>query len=149
MSRRAQVDLDTVAAQCESLELTYVAECLPELVEEAAREDLSPVRFLERVLEREIESKTERRVATSLKLSGLPPGKTLASFDWTFQPRADRGKVEALATCAFIRAKQRPVPGTARRRQESSGNRPGSEGHQERLQRHAFRPGRSHARAQE
>jgi len=48
MSRRAQVDLDTVAARCESLKLTYVAECLPELVEDAAREDLSPVRFLER-----------------------------------------------------------------------------------------------------
>ena len=47
------------------------------LVEEASREDLSPVTFFDRVLEREIERKDERRIATSLKLSGLPVGKTL------------------------------------------------------------------------
>jgi len=27
-------------------------------------------------------------------------GKTLEDFDWTFQPRADRPKLELLATCA-------------------------------------------------
>jgi DNA replication protein DnaC len=58
------------------------------------------------VLEREIEWKDERRVAASLKLSGLPTGRTLEGFDWTFQPRADRSKLEALATCAFIRARE-------------------------------------------
>jgi DNA replication protein DnaC len=105
MSPRRKVDLDEVARRCEALKLTHAATCLPELVEEAAREDLSPIRFLDRVLEREMEWKTERRIATSLKLSGLPPGKTLENFDWTFQPRADRKKLEALATCAFLRAR--------------------------------------------
>ncbi|MFQ5536280.1 MAG: ATP-binding protein [Gemmatimonadota bacterium] len=42
-------------------------------------------------------------MATSLRLCGLPVGKTLEGFDWTFQPWADRGKLEVLATCAFIR----------------------------------------------
>jgi DNA replication protein DnaC len=106
MSAQGRVDLDGVAQKCLALKLTHVAECLPELVEGAARDDLTPIRFLERVLEREIEWKTERRIATSLKLSGLPTGKTLENFDWSFQPRADRAKLEALATCAFIRAKQ-------------------------------------------
>src|SRR5690606_2792767 len=77
-----------------------------ELVEEASRENLSPLGFFHRVLEREIERKSERRIATSLKLSGLPTGKTLEGFDWTFQPRADRSKLEMLATCAFIRARE-------------------------------------------
>jgi DNA replication protein DnaC len=52
------------------------------------------------------ERKNERRIATSLKLSGLPVGKTLEGFDWTFQPRADRQKLEMLSTCAFIRARE-------------------------------------------
>ena len=56
------------------------------------------------MLERELERKTERRVATSLKLSGLPTGKMLEGFDWTYEPRADRSKLEMLATCAFVRA---------------------------------------------
>jgi DNA replication protein DnaC len=105
MSAKPKVDLDGVAEKCLTLKLNHVAECLPELVERAAREDLPPIRFLERVLGREIEWKTERRIATSLKLSGLPTGKTLENFDWTFQPRADRSKLEALATCAYLRQK--------------------------------------------
>ncbi len=38
-------------------------------LEEASREDLSPVTFFDRVLEREIERKDERRIVTSLKLT--------------------------------------------------------------------------------
>jgi DNA replication protein DnaC len=106
MSPRAKVDLDQVAEKCTTLKLTHVADTLPELLEQASRDDLPPVRFLELVLEREIEWKTERRIATSLKLSGLPTGKTLEGFDWTFQPRVDRGKLETLSTCAFIRARE-------------------------------------------
>jgi DNA replication protein DnaC len=103
MSARRKVDLDQVVEKCQVLKLVYLAECLPELVEEGARDDVTPIRFLDLVLEREIERKTERRIATSLKLSGLPVGKTLDNFDWTFQPRVDRSKLEALATCQFLR----------------------------------------------
>jgi DNA replication protein DnaC len=101
---RVKVDLDATTERCTALGLAHAAECLSELVEEASRENLSPLGFFHRGREREIERKTERRVATSLKLSGLPPGKTLEGFDWTFQPRADRSKLEILGTCAFVRA---------------------------------------------
>jgi DNA replication protein DnaC len=106
MSRAPRVDLDRIAERCASLGLVYAAECLGELLEEAARDDLTPARFLERVLEREADRKNERRVATSLKLSGMPQGKTLEGFDWTFQPRADRQKLEMLSTCAYVRSRE-------------------------------------------
>ena len=106
MSRAPRVDLDRIAERCASLGLVHAAECLGELLEEAARDDLTPARFLERVLDREAERKNERRVATSLKLSGLPQGKTLEGFDWTFQPRADRQKLEMLSTCAYVRSRE-------------------------------------------
>ena len=73
---RRQVDLDAMAERCQSLKLVHAAECL-----EASREELSPVKLLDRVLEREIERKDERRIATSLRLSGLPVGNTLEGFD--------------------------------------------------------------------
>ncbi|WP_425154681.1 ATP-binding protein [Candidatus Palauibacter sp.] len=98
-----KVDLDVVAERCQRLKLVHAAECLAELVEEASREDLSPVTFLDRVLKREIERKDERRIATSLRLSRLPAGKTREGFDWTFQPTAGRSKLDTLATCAFVR----------------------------------------------
>jgi DNA replication protein DnaC len=106
MSRAPRVDLDRIAERCASLGLVHAAECLGEMLEEAARDDLTPASFLERVLEREADRKNERRVATSLKLSGLPQGKTLEGFDWTFQPRADRQKLEMLSTCAYVRSRE-------------------------------------------
>lgn len=99
------VTLDPVAAKLAALGLDYPARCLPELVEQAAREQLSPLSFLELVLSGELDRKDERRVTTMLKLSGLPSGKTLEDFDWSFQPRVDRRQIETLATCSFIREK--------------------------------------------
>ena len=97
--------LDALTAKLTALGLDYPASCLPELVESATRDALSPLAFLEQVLTGEIERKDERRVTTMLKLSGLPPGKTLEDFDWSFQPRADRRQLDALATCAYLREK--------------------------------------------
>lgn len=99
------VTLDPVAAKLAALGLDYPARCLPELVEQATREQLSPISFLELVLSGELDRKDERRVTTMLKLSGLPSGKTLEDFDWSFQPRVDRRQIETLATCSFIREK--------------------------------------------
>jgi DNA replication protein DnaC len=97
--------LDPIVAKLTALGLDHPARCLPELVEQAVRESLAPVAFLELVLTGELERKDERRITTMLKLSGLPPGKTLEDFDWSFQPRADRRQIEALATCAYLREK--------------------------------------------
>jgi DNA replication protein DnaC len=99
------VTLDPVATKLAALGLDYPASCLPELVEQAAREQLSPLTFLELVLSGELDRKDERRVTTMLKLSGLPSGKTLEDFDWSFQPRVDRPQIESLATCSYIREK--------------------------------------------
>jgi len=97
--------LDPVAAKLTALGLDHPATCLAELVEQAARDSLAPLAFLDLVLTGELDRKDERRVTTMLKLSGLPPGKTLEDFDWSFQPRADRRQIEALSTCAYLREK--------------------------------------------
>ncbi len=98
--------LEPLAQKLTSLGLDHSAGCLPELVELATREKLAPLAFLDVVLSRQLERKDERRITTMLMLSGLPAGKTLEDFDWTFQPRADRRQLEALATCSFVREKQ-------------------------------------------
>ena len=97
--------LDPVIAKLSTLGLEYPAAALPELVEQAAREALSPLAFLDLLLTGQLERKDERRITTMLKLSGLPPGKTLEDFDWGFQPKADRRQIEALATCQYLREK--------------------------------------------
>lgn len=97
--------LDPVIAKLSTLGLEYPATVLPELVEQAARDALSPLAFLDLLLTGQLERKDERRITTMLKLSGLPPGKTLEDFDWGFQPKADRRQIETLATCQYLREK--------------------------------------------
>lgn len=95
--------LDPVVTKLAALGLEYPASALPELLEQAAREDLSPLAFLDLLLTSQLERKDERRITTMLKLSGLPPGKTLEDFDWGFQPKADRRQLDTLATCQYLR----------------------------------------------
>lgn len=58
------------------------------------------------MLDCEATRKNERRVAASLKLSGVPQGKTLEGFDWPFQPWADRQNLEMLSTCSYVRSRK-------------------------------------------
>src|SRR5262249_2063375 len=68
----------------------------------AAKEDEPAHRFLDRVLQEELGQREERRVRTSLKLSSLPQGQTLATFAFAFQPGVERSQIDLLATYAFI-----------------------------------------------
>ncbi len=59
--------------------------------------------LFDRILSHEVEVREARRRATALKLSGLPGGMTLETFDFAFQPDIDRDRVDGLATGEFIR----------------------------------------------
>ena len=100
---KARVDLDSTRTALEQLGLDYAAAGLSALLEEAVKQDWAPHAFLDRLVSSEFSQREERRIKTSLKLSGLPPGQTLGGFDFSFQPGIDRHRIETLATCEFIR----------------------------------------------
>jgi DNA replication protein DnaC len=101
-----QVDLDRTRERLTRLGLLHAAERLGEQVATAAKETHPPHRFLDALLEAELAARDERRVRTSLKLSGLPTGQTLGNFDFAFQPSVERSRIETLATCAWIRERE-------------------------------------------
>jgi DNA replication protein DnaC len=98
-----KVDLDTTRDALQRIGMGRAAEQLDGLVSEAVQGSLSPHRFLDRLLEEELRHREERRIRTSLTLSGLPTGQTLANFDFAFQPSVERSRIETLATCQWIR----------------------------------------------
>jgi DNA replication protein DnaC len=100
---QGKVDLDTTREALEQLGLMHIADTLPQILNEAVKENLAAHRFLDKLLAMETTRREERRIKTSLKLSGLPTGQTLGNFDWSFQPGIERSKIETLATCAWIR----------------------------------------------
>ncbi len=100
-----RVDIDATRQRLLQLGLQAAAEQLDALLEEAVKADDPPHQVLDRLLQIEANTREERRVRTSLRLSSLPQGQTLGSFDFAFQPSVERSRIETLATCAWIRDK--------------------------------------------
>jgi DNA replication protein DnaC len=101
-----KVDLDGTRDRLGRLGLLHAAERLEERLTLATKDELTPHRFVDRLLDEELGWREERRIKTSLRLSGLPPGHTLGNFDFSFQPSVDRSQIETLGTCAWIREKR-------------------------------------------
>lgn len=101
-----RLDIDQTRERLQRLGLFQAAETLGEQLSEAVKEELPPHLLLDRLLQSELASREERRVRTSLRLSALPPGQTLGSFDFSFQPSVEKSRIETLGTCAWVREKQ-------------------------------------------
>lgn len=69
---KGRVELDGTREVLEQLGLQFAAEALTDLITEAVKDDLPVHRFLDKVLAAELSRRDERRVKTSLRLSGLP-----------------------------------------------------------------------------
>lgn len=103
---RPKVDVDNTRTLLIQLGLSHAAESLDGQLNEAVKSSLPAHVFLDKLLQAEVSAREERRIGTSLKLSGLPSGQTLSNFDFAFQPSIERSRIETLATCAWIRANE-------------------------------------------
>ena len=97
------LDVDATREKLVQLGLSHAAESLAGELSEAVKHNRAAHQVLERLLALEVHRREERRIKTSLRLSGLPLGMTLGEFDFGFQPSIERRQIETLATCAFIR----------------------------------------------
>jgi DNA replication protein DnaC len=104
--RVREADLDGLRARLETLGLSFAAEALSGLLTQAVKDEQSTPHFLETLLEAEQTRREERRIRRALGLSGLPTGQTISNFDFAFQPSIERSRIEALATCGWIKEKQ-------------------------------------------
>ena len=98
-----KVDLDATRDRLVRVGLQHAAEQLDGMITTAVKDDCSPHRFLDGLLDAELRYREERRVRTCLQLSGLPSGQTIAGFDFSFQPSVERSRIETLGTCQWIR----------------------------------------------
>ena len=100
---KPRLDVDAIRDRLLALGCGYAAEQLGPLLSEAVRGEVPPHAFLDRLLAAELSGREERRVKTSLKVSNLPVGQTLETFDFAFQPAIERSRIDTLATCAWVR----------------------------------------------
>jgi DNA replication protein DnaC len=77
-------------------------EALPAQVAQADAAPLAHLEFLELLVEDELTRRADRLFARRVKQAGIATIKTLADFDWTFNPKLPKTKLADLASARFV-----------------------------------------------
>lgn len=85
------------------LRLSGMAQSLDIRLQEAGANRLSHEQFLELILQDEMMIRKERQFARRLRQASFPGLKTMDQFNWNFNPKLERDRIENLACCQFIR----------------------------------------------
>ena len=95
--KRPHVDAARLALMLTELRLPTIKALWPRFTEQADREGWPVAHTLAALAEHELAERTRRRIERHLTQAQLPPGKTLANFDFTAVPMISKAQVTALA----------------------------------------------------
>ncbi len=95
--------LTIIKNQARKLRMSTLAENLELRLQEAVSHQLPHAQFLELMLQDELNGRASKAVARDTKLAAFRDMRSLADFDFSFNPRIPRGRIYQLATCAFIK----------------------------------------------
>jgi DNA replication protein DnaC len=84
------------------LKMPRALEVLDVTVRRLERGEVTPLEALETLLSEELTWRENRRIKTALVMARLSTVKTLAGFDFAFQPSLDKNRILALAELGFI-----------------------------------------------
>ena len=84
------------------LRLSGMVEALPGRVAQAEAAPLPHLEFLELLVEDELARRADRLYARRLKQAGIVTVKTLADFEWAFNPKLPKTKLVELASARFV-----------------------------------------------
>lgn len=95
-----------LAGQLRQLRLSGVLETLEARNRQAIDDKWSFMEFLSRILEDEVERRSQKQLHLRLRRGALNSAKTLEGFDFNFNPNLNRQQILELATCEFVRQKR-------------------------------------------
>lgn len=95
-----------VREQLKRLRLSGVVETLEARQRQAIEGKWSYVDFLARLLEDELERRTQKQLALRVRRSNVNTTKTLEGFDYSFNPSISRQQLLALASGEYLRLKR-------------------------------------------
>jgi DNA replication protein DnaC len=98
--------LDRVRRSLVGLKMPRALELLDHTLRQLERGEVSALEVIDSLLAEEFLLRENRRVKTALVMARLSTIKTLAGFDFSFQPSLDRGRILALAELQFINHKE-------------------------------------------
>jgi len=94
--------MDQLLPKLKNLRLSGILSTLELRNQQAIQEKCTYVDFLERLLEDEVERRTQKQLSLRLRRSNLDPAKTLETFNFQFNGSINRQQIYDLATCGFV-----------------------------------------------
>ncbi len=94
--------LDRIRRHLVGLRMPRSLEVLEHLLRQLERGEISALEAIDGLLDEELSLREGRRVKAALKMGRLLNVKTLAGFDFSFQPSLDRNRILTLAGLDFI-----------------------------------------------
>jgi len=94
--------LERIKTALVGLKMPRALEIVDDIVGRLERGELSALEAIDTLLAEELAVRESRRVRIALTMARLTPIKTLAGFDFTFQPSLDRERILALAELGFV-----------------------------------------------
>jgi DNA replication protein DnaC len=94
--------VDRIKATLVGLRMPRALEIVDAIVRQLERGEVSALEAIDAMLAEELTLRESRRIKTSLVMARLSTIKTLAGFDFAFQPSLDRNRILALAELKFI-----------------------------------------------
>ena len=137
--------LDRIRKTLVGLKMPRALEVLDQTVRQLERGEASALEVIDTLFAEELTLRENRRVKMALRMAKLSTIKTLAGFDFSFQPSLDRNRILALAQLDFVDHNEvihfLGPPGTGKSRSRHGAGRRGCEGRPQRL---FCKPGRYH-----
>ena len=94
--------IDQVRRHLVGLKMPRALEVLDHTMRQLERGEIGALEAIDALLGEELTLREARRVKAALKMGRLVTIKTLAGFDFAFQPSLDRNRILALAQLEFI-----------------------------------------------
>ena len=94
--------IDRIRHDLVGLKMPRALEALDHIVRRLERGELSALEAIDILLSEELTLRENSRIKTALRMGRLATIKTLAGFDFTFQPSLDRDRILTLAQLGFV-----------------------------------------------
>ena len=100
---------ERLRAQLADLKMPGALEALDDILRRCDAGELAGPQAIDQLLSAHIQLRNARRLQTAMRSARLPAVKTLADFDFSFQPSVKRDQIESLHTLGFIERKENVV----------------------------------------
>lgn len=100
---------DRIRAQLADLKMPGALEALDEILFQIDSGAVTAAEAIERVLGAQIALRNARRLEAAMRSSRLPAIKTLADFDFAFQPTLKREQIESLHELGFVERRENVI----------------------------------------